>query len=223
MERVKIVLPFFFALILGVSFYSYQFFDSYSADYKKAIKNHAIEKKKRTVALNKVKLHAKGTKLYDDYLEAKINTDFAYNKFKKIKKEETFFGFKSFHFFIERFGLFCGFFCYALFNLFRTFYFDRKNIGVKVIHGFIISVCMFYFFWIFQSFQDFNKATYILMTIASSCIVVLAVYLITKYQDHRINRLKKGQFKLAKFTFKNTKPEKREEMLDLIKEIATNK
>ena len=91
---------------------------------------------------------------------------------------------------------------------------------MKVIHGFIISVCLFNFFWIFQQFQDFNKATYFLMIFASAAVVVFAVFLITKYQDHRINRLKKGQFELAKFTFKNTKPEKREEMLNTIERIV---
>ncbi|WP_299161928.1 hypothetical protein [uncultured Tenacibaculum sp.] len=219
-EKVKKIFPLLFAIILGVSFYSYQFFDVFSADYNQAIKMHSIEKKKRTKALNKVKAHAEGTELYNNYLKAKKDTDLAYSKFKKVKQEEKVFGFKSFHFFIERLGLFFGFFCYALYNLFRSFYFERKNIGIKVVHGFILSVCLFYFFWIFQQFQDFSKATYILMTITSAAIIVLAVHLITKYQDHRINRLKKGQFELAKFTFKNTKPEKREEMLNTIERIV---
>ncbi|PKH50833.1 hypothetical protein CXF68_09105 [Tenacibaculum sp. Bg11-29] len=104
--------------------------------------------------------------------------------------------------------------------IFRSFYFDRKNVGVKVLHGLILTGPIFYFYWIFQPFQDVSRVTYYFMTFVSAIVVVFAVFLITKYQDHRINRLKKGQFELAKFTFKNTKAEKREEMLTTIERIV---
>lgn len=222
-ERSKNLLYFLFAIVLAVSFYSFEFFDNFSEEYTAAIKSHSIEKKKRTKALNVVKSLAEGTPEYEAYLIAKKQTDAAYNNFKEVKKKERVFGFKSFKYFIERLGLWLGVFLYSLFNLYRSFRSEKKNHGIKLIHGFILSVCFFYFFWIFQQFQDVSKVSYYFATLVSTLFVVLAVYLITKYRKDRINYLQDNLMEVAKFTFKNTKPEKREEMLDMIKKIATNK
>jgi len=111
-------------------------------------------------------------------------------------------------------------FIYALINLFRSFYFDRKNVGMKFLHGLIISVAIFYFFWMFDDYSDFSKATYYLMTFASAGVVVLAVYLITKYQDHYINKLKETVSRLVAFSFLHTKQEKKPEMLEMFKELS---
>ncbi|WP_198553780.1 hypothetical protein [Tenacibaculum sp. Bg11-29] len=61
------------------------------------------------------------------------------------------------------------------------------------------------------------------MTILTACIVFLAMHLLFKNKKTKEERLRANLMEVAKFTFKNTKPEKREEMLDLIKEIAKNK
>lgn len=211
---------FLFALLLALSFYGFNFIKPFNENFYAAKENYNKVNNLNKKALKKIKDAVKGKEVYLNYLKVNSAKKAELKKYKSIVKSQEVLGFKSFHFFIERLGLFLGVFLYALYNLFRSFYFDRKNTGVKIIHGFIISVCMFYFFWIFQQFQDFNKATYYLMTIISAVVVVFAVHLITKYQDHRINRLKKGQFELAKFTFKNTKPEKREEMLDTIERVV---
>lgn len=171
-------------------------------------------------ALKKVKKFAEGTDVYQQYLIKKENTDRAWQTLLRIKSEERFFGFTNFKQFIGEFGTMLGFFVYALVNLFRSFYFEHRNIGMKFFHGLIISVTMFYFLWIFQQFQDFSKITYYAMTLLSAAVVVLAVYLITKYQDHYINRLKEKVSRLAAFSFLHTKQEKKSEMLNLFRELS---
>ena len=68
--------------------------------------------------------------------------------------------------------------------------------------------------------KAWQTLTYYLMTFFSAGVVVLAVYLITKYQDHYINRLKYQVSRLAAFSFLHTKQEKKSEMLNLFKELS---
>ncbi len=215
--------PYIIAVVCITAFYSFEFLENFSDEYTNALNNHAQKKKERTKALGKVKEYAKGSLVYEEYLKAKSEADIAWKEFKNIQKGEEVFGFKSLQLFLAEFGpMFC-FFCYALFNLFRSFYFERKNVGMKVLHGLIISGTMFYFFWMFQQFQDFSKVTYYLMTFISAGVVVLAVYLITRYRNHYINTLKKNMLDLAKFTFLNTRSEKKGEMLNLMEKIVKEK
>ena len=157
--------------------------------------------------------------MYQQYLIEKEKTDRAWQTLLRVKSEERFFGFTNVKQFIGEFGTMLGFFVYALVNLFRSFYFEHRNIGMKFFHGLIISVTMFYFFWMFE-YSDFNKITYYAMTLVSAAVVVLAVYLITKYQDHYINRLKEKVSRLAAFSFLHTKQEKKSEMLNLFRELS---
>ena len=173
--KTKRFLRYIFALLLGFSFFSYEFLPNFSESYYKA-QNEALEAKKlNTEALAQVKNYAKGTTAYENYLNANEHKKIAFQKFNRVKEDEKVFGFRSFQLFWERLGLFLGIFIYALYNLYRSFYFESENIGSKIIHGFIISVCMFYFFWIFQAFQDVTKITYYLMTFLSAGAIVFAV------------------------------------------------
>ena len=194
----------------------FQFFPSQTKDYLLAKKEHNEAKKQRTIALNKVKEFTKGSVEYTTYLKTKKEADLAWNKLNVVKDNDRYFGFTNKQQFFGEFGPWFCFFVYALFNLSRSFYFERKNIGMKVLHGLIISGTIFYFFWMFQQFQDFSKFMYYFMTLISAAVVVHAVLLFTKYREHRINRLKRKQLELSKFTFLNTKPEKKKEMLDLL-------
>lgn len=218
--KTRKYLRYIFALVLGISFYSFEFIPDFSEQYYSAEKEAEEAKDMNSVALANVKNYAKGSDVYNAYLKANKRKKEVFKNYDAIVENEKIFGFNSLHFFWERLGLFLGFFLYALYNLYRSFYFERKNLGNKVLHGFIISVCIFYFFWIFQQFQDFNKITYYLMTIISAAIVVLAVSLITKYQDHYINRLKKNIRDLVAFTFVNTKQEKKEEMIETLEKMS---
>ena len=210
-------------VLCAISFYTYQFIEERSEEYSVALKSHKIAKKKRTKINKEIIKHSKGTELYNQFQNQNKKTNLLWSKFLKIKKSEQIFGFKTLKIFSKEFGIFLGFFLYALFNLYRSFRYERLNMGIKIYHSFIISVCIFYFFWIFQQFQDFSKPVYYLMTIASAYFVFLAMLLLFKDKKTKEDRLRANLMEVAKFTFKNTKPEKREEMLDLIKEIAKNK
>ena len=207
------------AVLCATSFYLFEFFPDSSSEYAIAKKEHIEAKKKRAIALKKVKKFAEGTDVYQQYLIEKEKTDRAWQTLLRVKSEERFFGFTNVKQFIGEFGTMLGFFVYALVNLFRSFYFEHRNIGMKFFHGLIISVTMFYFFWMFE-YSDFNKITYYAMTLVSAAVVVLAVYLITKYQDHYINRLKEKVSRLAAFSFLHTKQEKKSEMLNLFRELS---
>lgn len=82
----------------------------------------------------------------------------------------------------------------------------------------MLSLLCFKFYWIFQPFQDLSKISYYMMTIFTVSLIVLAVRLITKYEEHYINVLKSKYLNLVKFTFNNTKEEKRKEMLSMLSE-----
>lgn len=220
--KTKTYSKYFFAIIIGALFYSFEFLPSFSEDYYNAEKEAIQAKKLNAVALEKVKDYAKGTAVYDEYEEINNRKKEAFEKYNTAVENERFFGFKSFQLFWERLGLFLGILLYALFNLYRSFYFERKNLGNKIIHGFIISVCLFYIFWIFQAFQDFSKPTYYLMTFLSATVVVIAISMLTKYQNHRINSLKSKYKRLAFFSILNTREEKKKEVLDLIEKDYSN-
>lgn len=218
--KTKKYLRYIFALILGISFYSFEFIPDFSEQYYSAEKEAKNAKNINSIALAKVKDYAKGTEVYNAYLEVNKRKKEVFENYNAVVENEKVFGFKSLHFFWERLGLFLGFFMYALYNLYRSFYFERRNAGNKILHGFIISVCVFYFFWIFQTFQDFSKITYYLITILSAAVVVLAVSLVTKYQDHYINKLKKNIRDLVAFTFVNTRQDKKDEMIETLEKMS---
>ena len=207
------------AILSATSFYLFEFFPDSSSEYLIAQKEHTEAKKKRTIALNNVKEFAKGTEVYQKYLIEKEKTDKAWQTLLKAKNEQRVFGCTNIKQFMCEFGTMLGLLIYALVNLFRSFYFEPENAGMKLFHGLIISVTMFYFFWMF-GYYDYSSMTYYLMTFFSAGVVVLAVYLITKYQDHYINRLKYQVSRLAAFSFLHTKQEKKSEMLNLFKELS---
>ena len=219
-KKARSLFYYVLALICATSLFSFEFFPDETVEHIEATKQWRENKKERTIALNKIKELAKGSSDYTTYIEAASKTNQSYARLKQIREEDKFFGFTNKQQFFGEFGpMFC-FFMYALFNLFRSFYFERKNKGVKVFHSIIIAGTLFYLFWTFQSFQDFSKISYYLMTFLSAGIVVLAVNLITKYQDHYINKLKKNIRDLVAFTFVNTKKEKKDDMIKTLEKMS---
>ena len=189
--------PYIIGLICLISFYSFEFIIDFSNEYYFTLGDHKRAKRDKSKILEKLKNQAIGSTVFEEYLNRKRTADAAWEKHNEIKYKEELFGFKSLHFFWERFSLFFGVFIYTLYNLSLSFRYERKNLGSKIVHGLILSVCIFYFFWIFQKFQDFNKFTYYLMTFVSATVIVLAVSLIAKYQHHHINSLKETIAKVA--------------------------
>ncbi len=224
LQKTKKVFKFILlSVFFGIVFYSFEFIKPHSNEYE-ITKELVLKANKENIsALKSVKKFAEGSTVYEEYITANKNKKIAVKKFNAAKNNEQVFGFKTLKIFSKEFGIFLGFFLYALFNLYRSFRYERLNTGIKIYHSFIISVCVFYFFWMFQQFQDFSKPVYYLMTIASAYFVFLAMYLLFKNKKTKEEQLRANLMEVAKFTFKNTKPEKREEMLDLIKEIAKRK
>ncbi|WP_348707010.1 hypothetical protein [Tenacibaculum sp. 190524A02b] len=165
----------------------------------------------------------KGTEIYNRFQLSKNKTDSAWERLKKAKEDEKVFGFTSLRYFIERFGLMLCIFVYALYNLVKSSLRERKNIGAMVMHSFIISISFFYFYWIFQSFQDVSIITYIFMTVFSAALVSIAVYFITKYNKDRITKLREQMFFIARLGLRSSKPEKKEVLLNEFRKIAHDK
>ncbi|CAL2075742.1 conserved membrane protein of unknown function [Tenacibaculum sp. 190524A02b] len=207
-------------IICAILFYVHKFIPNFSNDYLKTLEQYEIARSKRTIALNKIKKLSKGTLAYKNYILEKTKTRIALNNFKKAKKEETVFGFSSLNLFLERFGLMLCIFVYTLYNLYTSFRNEPKNTGAKIVHSFIISVCFFYFYWIFQQFQDVSKITYYFMTFASAFIVTLAVYLITQYRKDTIAQLKRKLFLVSKSALLHTPIDKKEKLYQEFKDIA---
>ncbi|WP_408044254.1 sensor histidine kinase [Tenacibaculum litopenaei] len=176
-------------VLCATSFYTHQFFPESSERFTVAKNDHKKAKKERSRIILKIIDKSKDTALYNEFqLQNKI-TNSLWDNYLNIKKEEKLFGFKSARYFVERFGLMLCIFIYALYNLVTSFLKEPTNAGVKIIHTFIISVCFNYFYWIFQSFQDLSKTTYVFMTLFSAILVSLGVYFITKYKKTTIQKL----------------------------------
>lgn len=221
-QKVKKLFPYILAIICITSFYSFEFFNGFSDEFFASKKEYQLKIDKVTASLSKIKEYSKNTEAYQEYLQAVEAKNIAKKKYFEVKKSDRFFGFKTTRTFLVQFGPMLCLFMYALYMLFRSFYFEKKNNGMKFLHGLLLTGPMFHFYWIFQPFQDVSKMSYYFMTVFSVIMVVFTIYLITKYRNHRINKLKENQLELAKFAFKNTKPEKRDEMLSTIKKVARN-
>lgn len=218
--RANRKLPYIIAIICITSLYSFEFLPDFSEQYNTAVTEYNLAEKANKSALNLVKENAKGTLAGDAYKKTYAVSLEKWKHLKVVQKNEKVFGFKSLQLFVAEFGpMFC-FFLYALFNLFKSFSLERKNVGTIILHGLIISGTIFYFFWIFQQFQDFSKPTYYFMTFVSAAIIVFAVSLISKYQNLGTNKLKETISRLAAFSFLHTKQEKKPEMLELFKELS---
>lgn len=216
----KYFLYIFASLVLVVSFFCFELFPDFSEKYFEAEKQALAAKKNNTVALTKVKNYAKGTPVYEEYLKANKQKKEVFKYYKSVIKDEKFFGFRSIHFFMSKFGCWFGILIYSMFMLFRSYYLERKNFGMKVLHGLMIFTALFYLGWVFQVNQDYSKATYYLMTIFSAFMIVLAVSWITKYKEHNQKKLKKYIYDISKVALLNSKPEKRKEVLEVVKKIT---
>ncbi|CAL2086769.1 hypothetical protein [Tenacibaculum sp. 190524A02b] len=211
------------AIACATLFYSHQFIPERSERYNIAQNEYKSLKKEKDKILIDLIETTKGTDIYRKFKESRKNTYLAWDNYQKVKKEEKVLGFQSIRYFIERFGLMLCIFMYALYNLIKSYLREPKNIGAKFIHTFIISITFFYFYWIFQQFQDVSRFTYYFMTVFSAILVTLAVYLITKYNKDRITKLRQQLLKVSLHSLRNVRPEKEQETFTMLKEIAHDK
>ncbi|MFL0101670.1 hypothetical protein [Tenacibaculum maritimum] len=222
-QKIKSVLVYLIAIVCITSLFLFEFLNGYSDGFLLSKSKYEKEINNVKKALSRVKSISKNTKEYEGYLKAKTAKNEAKKLYLKAKKEEEVFGFDNKKIFLAQFGSMFCFLIYGLFMLFRSFKSDKKDLGLLVLHGVVLTGPIFYMYWIFQPFQDVNRVSYYFVSVISTFLVVLAVYLITKHKRDKINYLQNNLLEVARFTFKNTKPEKREEMLEMIKKIASHK
>ncbi|CAA0204075.1 membrane hypothetical protein [Tenacibaculum maritimum] len=221
-QKVKSVLVYLIAIVCITSLFSFEFLNGYSDGFLLSKSKYEKEINNVKKALAEVKRISKNTREYEGYLKAKTVKNETKILYLELKKKEEVFGFDNKKIFLAQFGSMFCFLIYGLFMLFRSFRKEKKNFGIKILHATILIGPIFYMYWIFQPFQDVSRASYYFVAVVSTFLVVLAVYLITKHKRDKINYLQENLLEVARFTFKNTKPEKREEMLEMIKKIAKN-
>lgn len=221
--KIRKIVTYLLLVFCATSFYFHKFIPEFSNELLAIQKEYKEAKKENTIALKKVKEYAKGSEEYKNYKIVNKKKNKIYKKFIASLEGSKVFVFQSFHHFIERFGLMLCIFIYAFYNLVKSFLRERNNIGAKVIHSFILSITFFYFFWIFQSFQDLHKVTYVLVTFLSSSIVVFGVHLTTKYYNETISKLREQMFIIARLGIRNAKVEKKESLLKDLRKITYEK
>ncbi|WP_281980500.1 hypothetical protein [Tenacibaculum mesophilum] len=173
--------------------------------------------------LKPVKNLAKGTEEYKVFLESMKQMAASKAEYLEKEEEEKFLKFGSFQLFVGEFGPWFAMFVYTVFVLYRSFLYEKGNIGIKFIHTTFLIGPVFYLYWTFQPFNDVTKVSYYFAGIVTPIFIALSMYIYTKQRKDKLDSLQENLMEVAKFTFKNTKPEKREEMLDMIKKIAKNK
>ena len=211
----------FCSLVIGGLYYSYIFIPKFSQEYLKAESEFLEAKKQNTIALSKVKKIAEGTPEYADYQLKLKDKKEKFNKYLSEKKEQKVFQFDSFHFFWEEFGGNTSKLLFAIWILILTFK-DRKRLPVWRFNSrvFLIttfmSTNMFTYFWIFQQFRDFSRATYFGLTLFLSYSLGFIVYFSLKANESLVKSLKKKLFNVSYHAIINCDEDKVEDMAKVI-------
>ena len=217
--KIKNVLIYFIAIIFSLIYFVHAFLPHRSEAYLSALNSHKKEMAKRAKIRSEVVELSKGTPLYEEYLKQKKITDKAWNIFLKVQKEERVFGFKSFRVFIEIFWYSLIVLIFAIYFLVRSFYFDYENVGVKVVCGSVISIAVFKLYWLFQQFQDLSPIAYVFVSVITAFLIVMGIYLVTKRKELYVDKMNRSLMVLGEKALVNSKPEKRAEMHEFIKQL----
>ncbi|MCH2218441.1 MAG: hypothetical protein MK076_10300 [Flavobacteriales bacterium] len=201
-------------------YFSYEYVSKNSDNYLKARSEYQTDIESATAALNVIMKQVEGTPAYTKYKQTLLKKSESKARFNQAKNEERVFDFKTIRVFLYELGPNICWFVFLVFITFRSFYFEYKNMGVKVLYTVMISLTVFKFYYIFQQFQDVSKALYYVLTFLSAGVVVLAISLISKHQRHYINKLKETISRLVAFSFLHTKQEKKQEMLQMFRDLS---
>jgi hypothetical protein len=219
----KTVLPIVASFLIISLYFSREFVEKYS-DY------HLSVKKQYEInidALKKIKAEivykSKGTPDYNKFLSAEKEYKAAKKKYLYSKKNERISGFLNMKSFLYKLGPNFFWFLLIIFFLYRSFYFERKNIGIKIILITALSLTLYEFYYIFQPLQDLSLFSYYIMGLTTSFLIYLAILYHAKYKDHYINILKQRILKLANFSILNTKEEKKSELINLLDDLKNEK
>ncbi len=181
---------YFLSILWASLFFCYEFFPKYPKEYyenKKTLDSLEVLNSK---ALEKLKDYAKNSPTYNQYLETNKKYLMTQEIFTEAKKNDNYFGFNSPNFFVFNTCLYFGILIYALFNIINALNSDSNNLGIQIIHSYIISVCLFKLSWIFLTYQDFNDAMYIFMLFLSVFVITKATNLLIKQKQRQLVKLK---------------------------------
>lgn len=217
-------------ILIGFINYTFELFNEYSESYYIAQKEAVLKKKDNANYLNEIKKYTKESNpsLYNKYSLANKELKKAKKTYKDQVKKEKFFGFKSVHFFIDRFGdssksLLFGIWVFILFVVnYKT---TSKWIFIAriTVITIFISTIIFDYLWIFNTFQDLSKISYYIITVFISLGLIGALFLIFRDKKSYEDKLRIKMISLAKKSIELSSPEKREEMTNFIKELALKK
>ncbi|WP_407264958.1 hypothetical protein R5N98_13850 [Tenacibaculum maritimum] len=227
--RTRKVLKYIALIILLLFFFfSYRGITDFNSSYIAKKQRYIFFKKQNTSALYKVKQYAANTKVYKEYLVARENKAKALKEFKKEIKKHKFNGFANFHNFWERFGKNTAGFLFVLWVIYLVLFTGKPTDEITLIGR--LAICttflftkVFTFFWLLQQFQDFSQFQYIVTALTFSIGILAILFFLFRNRKTKEEVLLEKLMITARFTFKNTKPEKREEMLEMIKKIASHK
>lgn len=204
-------------------YFSREFVEKYSENHLKIRKKYEKSIKDLKTLQNKIINEKKGTASFEEYLKAKQFYTALKKDYFSSKENEKVFGFLNIKSFLFKLGPNVFWFGLILFCIYRSFYFERKNLGIKMLLTTALSLTLYEFYYIFQPVQDLSLFNYYLMGLSTSILITIAIYYNSKYQESYINVLKQRILKLADFTIKNTKENKKAEMVRLLDSLKNEK
>ncbi|WP_348738476.1 hypothetical protein [Tenacibaculum sp. 190524A02b] len=182
-------MPYVIAVACTTAFFAFEYFPSKTKSYIEAKQKHSEAKNKRKKTESEIIKLAKGTELHTQYLKEKKIADITWEKLKEVKKHDQIFGFRNYQSFFAELGWVIGLFIYSLFNLFRVFTSSNNDVGYSILHSVIISISIFYLYWIFQPLPDLSTTSYYFASVISGLFVTLSIYLMSKYKFSDIGKL----------------------------------
>lgn len=222
----KRVRNFIYALIGVISIaliFSFEFFENWSEEVVIARSEHKSKKEISISNLSMIKEQAKGTEAGELYFKSKKETDKAWEVLKLAKEETKVLGFRSWQQFFGEFGPWCAFFLFASFHLLRSYIREPKNKGLILFNLAFVTATTFFLIWIFQPNQDFSRLAYYCMTLLCGTIVYYAVKLLIKSYNVRLSSWRKKFYEMARFSFLHTKEESKQDMLNKIEDLCSEK
>lgn len=208
------------AVVCATAFFIHESLADVPKQYLEAISSHVSEKQKRTELLNIFKNKFKDTPEYKAYYKQKVITDEAYEELEIVRKNISFLGFEDVQQFLGEFGWALGLFLYAFFNFTNTYQEpNRSRKGKLILHITLLIISLYFMYWAIYYKQDFDKITYLIFAILTSCAIAVSVHLILRkrllhYKSYQLNHQD-----LIGFMLNNTKPECEEEMWEILKNI----
>lgn len=206
--------------VIAACLFAFEFADNYSSEYTSAVADYRSTKKNLDKATADLLKLAPAGKEQDQYLAAKKEFSKAASSFLKIKRNESYLGFKSFQLFLGEFGKWIGILILSITFLIYHLQNKRKNLYITFIILTVLASSFYYLHWALSLFKSYSKLEVHLITSSAAVLVFLAAWFGSKYFDSLSLKMRKKNKKLATFIFKNVKPEKREEMLEVLKKTS---